>query len=268
MNGLVSKYKYLVLVCFFCFTINNLLAQKLANKQQTGLHPQGKIKIDGKATEWGSNFQAYNNATEVFYTMANDDENIYLVIKAVDEIAIRKILSGGLTFSISPTGKKSDGNAAITYPVFNFNNKPDIKFSIKSVPADSIDYLVASNNKKFTTQSKFIRVAGIKGLDSLVSVYNTDGLTVASRFDNDMSYTYEVSLSRKLIEFAINPAGKFYYSVTINPIKMDDIPGVTVKRDASGTIIGIDIKKDRLSQNIGESISSPTDFSAEYTLIK
>lgn len=261
------KILNIISLCVCCLISFSASAQKLPNKQDLSVRAPAKVKIDGKITEWG-NLNAFNKATEIFYTMANDDENIYLVIKAAEESVVRKIMSSGITFSISAIGKKSDIVASITYPVFNFKNKPAIKFSIKSISADSVDYVIASNNKAFALQSKFIRVAGIKGLDSLVSVYNADGLTVASHFDNDMSYTCEVSLSRKLIDFNINSDGKFHYNVTVNPIKIDDIPGVTVKRDANGTITGVDVKRDNLNRNLNESISSPTDFSAEYILIK
>ena len=40
------------------------------------------LKIDGKANEWGESFAASNKRTSLLYSLANDDKNLYLVIKA------------------------------------------------------------------------------------------------------------------------------------------------------------------------------------------
>ena len=55
--------------------------QKLPNLQTTSLRAPASIKIDGKTTEWNNRFQAYNKATEVSYTIANDKDKLYLVIQ-------------------------------------------------------------------------------------------------------------------------------------------------------------------------------------------
>jgi hypothetical protein len=55
-------------------------AQKLPQVQQVSLRAPANIRADGKNKEWGTQLQAFNNATGIFYSMANDDENLYLVI--------------------------------------------------------------------------------------------------------------------------------------------------------------------------------------------
>nr|WP_294793385.1 hypothetical protein [uncultured Mucilaginibacter sp.] len=243
----------------------NVVGQKLPNKQEGSARAPEKIKIDGKTNEW--DFKAYNTATDVFYTVAHDNENIYLAVKAKDEGIVRKILSGGITFIINNTGKRSDENAAtIRYPLFNYKNKPDVKFSLKAVPADSVDYVVSANNKSFISKGKFIRTAGIKGMDTLISVYNTDGISLASSFDKEMCYNYELAISRKLVNDLVNAEGKFAYKVMLNPISFDDTPGITIKRDAGGTIMSISVIKSNALPNMNQSISSITDVSGEYSL--
>ena len=51
-------------------------AQKLPNKQEISFQAPTNIKIDGKASEWNNQFLAYNNATDIYYTIANDDKNL------------------------------------------------------------------------------------------------------------------------------------------------------------------------------------------------
>src|SRR5476651_1199450 len=117
----------LSVLCLFLFTCIQVDAQKLPNVQQTSLRAPANIKIDGKTTEWDNQFQAYNRATDVFYTLSNDDSNLYLIIQATDEDIIRKIINGHVSFTISKSGKKSDQDAAvITYPVFDRKDKPSI----------------------------------------------------------------------------------------------------------------------------------------------
>ncbi|HCN82336.1 MAG TPA: hypothetical protein DIT07_01770, partial [Sphingobacteriaceae bacterium] len=59
-------------------------AQKLPNIQEASLRAPAGIKVDGKATEWNNQFQAYNKATEIFYTISNDDDKLYLAVQATD----------------------------------------------------------------------------------------------------------------------------------------------------------------------------------------
>jgi len=261
------KNTQLTLVLLLTIVTFNASAQKLPNKQEKSIPAPAKVKIDGKADEW--TFQAYNNATDVFYTVAHDADNIYLAVKATDEYIARKILSGGITFCVNNPGKKSDeGAVTIRYPLFNYKNKPAVRFSLKNVPSDSVDYIVSANNKSLANKGKFLRTAGIKGVDTLLSVYNTDGINVASGFDKEMHYIYELSVSRKLISDAVTPDGKIAYKIVLNPISMDDTPGVTINRDANGTIMSLYVNKTNLPLNPNMSISVLTDISGEYVLTK
>ncbi|MGY3213360.1 hypothetical protein [Mucilaginibacter sp. HD30] len=260
-----SSIRIFLFVGVLAFAGFKSVAQKLPNKQEGSVLAPPKVKIDGKTTEW--DFKAYNNATDVFYTIAHDDENIYLAIKATDETIVRKILSGGITFVINAIGKKSDENAAtIRFPLFNFKNKPNIKFSLRAVPADSVNYFMSANNKNFASKGKFLRTTGITGVDTLLSVYNTDGISLASSFDNELHYMYELSVARKLIKDAINGEGRFYYKILLNPITMDDTPGVTINREENGNIKSVYINKTNMPPNPNPSMSVLTGVSGEYSL--
>lgn len=265
MSLIFPTVRILAIFSVLTFAAFNCIAQKLPNKQEASVLAPTKVKIDGKATEW--DFKAYNNATEVFYTMAHDADNIYLVIKAADESTVRKIVSGGVSFIINSVKGKTENTATVTFPVFDYKNKPDVRFSVKSAPIDSLDILVSSNNKKFTAQAKFIKTAGIEGVNSSLSVYNTDGIMAASSFDKDMNYTYELAVARKLIQPLIDSEGKFAYKVLLNPIQIGDIPGVTITRDAGGNISSVKIDRN-LEGKLSVSAQLPTDFTAEYILSK
>lgn len=130
------------------FTIFSLLiisiianAQKLPNVQQVSLRAPANIKIDGNTTEWGNQFQAYNKATDINYTLSNDDKNIYLAVQATIPDVIKRILNGGITLSVNQAGKKDDkGAPSISYPVSAPTNKVTIYLRNKPVgkAADSL----------------------------------------------------------------------------------------------------------------------------------
>jgi len=123
------------------------------------------------------------------------------------------------------------------------------------------------NNKRFTEKSKLIKVTGASGLDTLISVYNADGIKAIGAFNNKMSYTYELSVDLKLLGPSVKQGAKFYYNVKTIGLPLDDMPGVEIIRDASGTITAINIHKDQMPAN-SVDMRAVTDFWGEYTLAK
>jgi hypothetical protein len=255
----------IAITCMVGLVSLHTFAQKLPNKQEGSMRSPDKVKIDGKVSEW--TLKAFNKSTDIFYSIANDNDNLYLVVKADDPGIIRKILSSGITFSVNASGKRSDtATSSITYPVFNYKTKPYINFKDKPT-GTGIDSFVLANNKRFSLNSKFIRTAGFKRVDTLISVYNSDGIRVASTFDDKMSYSAEMAVSLSHIRQALNTEGKLFYRLTLNAIKLDDMPGVTITRDAGGTVTGVTvIKRDALPNSAG--MNADTDFSGEYILAK
>src|ERR1700744_4874348 len=110
-----------------CLTAN---AQKLPNVQPAGIRAPADIKMDGKTTEWNNQFQAYNRATDIYYTLANDDDHLYLTVQATIPDIINKIIGGGITLTIQKSGKKNDKDGiSITYPIFTKENRPSLGIS-------------------------------------------------------------------------------------------------------------------------------------------
>jgi len=242
-------------------------AQKLPDKQVLSLRAPASIKIDGKATEWGDKFQAYNNATGVFYTVANDDENLYLTIKATAPEVVRRILNGSITFTINKTEKKDKAGMSITYPFFDdhtpmldaiFKNKPQILEGSPSSVSLANAYM-DDNNRKLAAKIKYIKVNGIPGLDTLVSVYNNDGLKAAALFDNTMAYTYEMAVSLKNLGLSIDNPIKFNYNILINAVAGH---GYTIERNAEGKVTSLE-----KTEVDGQLSQVAAGFFGEYTLL-
>ncbi len=278
-------------------------AQKLPSVQTASVLAPANIKIDGKATEWDNKFQAYNNHVEFYYTLSNDDNNLYLTVQAVDRAIVRRILNGGITLAVSKSGKKVDKNLpGITFPLFDKDNRFTPRFTgsagsappppmalMDALPAGGggspvnvrtivvngsplnatpltpaqTDSIMRVNNTNFAAKAKNIGVKGIKAIeDSLISVYNEDGIKAAGTFDNKSIFTCEMAIPLKYFGLEASK-DKFLYHVTINQVEQK---GVDIQ-----TSSGPDGSQKIMSVHIGPGaqMGQPaTDFWGEYTLAK
>src|ERR1700744_2117622 len=95
-------------------------AQKLKQVQDGSMRAPANIKIDGKLTEWDDTFKAYNNTTDIYYTVCNDDKNLYLIVKAGTQWIGNKVLAGGINFAINTANKKKEEGAyTVVFPLID-----------------------------------------------------------------------------------------------------------------------------------------------------
>jgi hypothetical protein len=269
--------KKLTIIYFQCITsilLSGALltanAQNLPNVQKVSLRAPENIKIDGKPTEW-NNFQAYNYNTNVFYTIANDDDNLYLVLKATDPDIINKIVGGGAMLTISKTGNKD--KISISYPVvdtkssqliFNLQNK---KYVMPDTSAMAVNAVMNSNNAILQKTFKSVVVNGIAGLDTL-SVYNEKGIKAAGLFDTKKAYTYELAIPLKYLGLSVGQTSKFSYSIILNGCKPREIVKTAIPANESAAYrAGAEAAEAKISLELAQKYSK-TDFSGEYTLAK
>ena len=264
----------LTLPALFAIITFSANAQKLPKIQTISLRAPADIKIDGKATEWNDKFQAYNKAADVFYTISNDDENLYLTLQASGPDIINKIINGGISFTINKSGKKEYYNViTINYPVFERKDKPklNLKSKPKIVPGSDIslkeaDAFMDANNAQVNETAK-MKVTGLKGSDVLISVNNADGMRAAALFDNKAVYTCEISVALKLAGLSVNDQNKFSYNIRLNAPEIDDMPGVSVNRNANGVMTGFSVSKTYAPPVSADAMYFP-DFWGDYTLAK
>lgn len=281
------KHSFLFLLLVTCFIAH---AQKLPTTQQASLRAPVNYKVTGKTTEWDNQFQAYNKSTDLFYTIANDDENLYLIVQAVKPRIIQKIINVGLALTINNTGKKnSDGkeNVAITYPLLDLATggrilysagamaKSDVKIPERPANAPGrpdttryslthTDSLIAVANKLLTKTATEIKIKGVPGLaDEPLSVYNEEKIKVVASFDNSGAYTYKLAIPLKYLGLSIENLQKFAYNVKLAGRLDEPKHGFTVTyyydRSNGGSPRTVDPDAD---------INNATDFWADYTLAK
>lgn len=244
--------------------IGPVLAQKLPTKQETGIYASPNVKVDGKATEWGYKFEASNPATEIAYTMANDNNNLYFICSATENEVIQKILLGGITLTISPLDKKASVTPVeITYPIVPWSYVQVNHLLRPSGPLS--DSTVSLVNNRISGHLKEIKVTGVNDFpDGSVSVYNNQGIKTAHYIGSNKAYTCEIAFPLSYIRQLINGQGTFNYKLQVNGMDMKTtiVVGGT---DGGG---GGSAPSDQAVPHGVLYDMSPTYFNATYTLAK
>jgi len=262
--------------------ITTASAQKLPNVQQVSVRAPTNIKIDGKLDDWGGKLQAYNRATEAYYTIANDDDNLYLVIHIDKTYIINKAISGSITLTINNSGKKNDENCpAISFPLLNIKSGSIIRSNLKK-ETQAVDSVVMASNNELANNAKEIKLSGINGItDTLtgthtknfeyfhsyplfylpggyyINAHNNHGIKAATAFESKWGFTYELQVPLKYLN--ISRGKKFSYNIRLNG------PMAKNGKLAAGYVM-VRIHKDGVTTTQDQDMLYPTDVWGEYTL--
>lgn len=238
-------------------------AQKLPNVQQVSLRMPANIKIDGKLTEWGPKLKAHNTATDVDYTLANDDKNLYLALRTTEYFVIENILKHGVRFTINHSiSKKDELPVIVTYPAMEFKDKWSIIERMASRFFENSRKVVDNSDKAINSllqaKSKFIKVVGISDIaDKEIPLYNDKGIVAMSTLQNS-AYVYELAIPLKYLALNGSNAASFSYQIKIN------YPDNEKRPPSPPAPTGIAIVE---LQPVKVSVAV-TDFWGEYTLAK
>jgi len=266
----------ILLYLVFCFAAH---AQKLPNIQKNSVWAPPDVKIDGKTDEWDNKFQAYNHATEIYYTIANDDSRLYIIIQATDAVIIKKILYGNITFTIGASAKDNKGpNLAVTFPSLSkeeqsniIKNKNQVVINSKSTAINrSNDSLITILNAQITDKSS-IKLTGMPTLpDSSISINKNSDIKAMALFGKGYAYTYELAIPFKYLETAIIKDGKFKYNIKLNGLFYNTNTTVQLSSDAQYSIRSTPGYASVEMKNTPETLvlDYPTDFWGEYVLTK
>ena len=255
-------------------------AQKLPNTQTVSLKVPADVKIDGKAVEWGDKFQAYNSATDLYYSIANTGTNLYFVVKTNSYAITNKVLRGGITITINPDQKKGTSPApVITFPMTEPKDLRSITLSMREMleneDSNREEKLLANTNKLLTSDLRFIRTTGFKNVtDTLISVYNEHGIKVATALSNKNSMICEFEIPIALLKLQ---GDKFNYNVKLNGPKLRPVNVPVSMPEVERTAVPLSVFKDagvvnreNMTKQQSEMVASTlsTDFWGEYTLAK
>ncbi|MDQ7947971.1 MAG: hypothetical protein REI78_15335 [Pedobacter sp.] len=273
-----------ILLAMLCTITLHSFGQKLPDVQVASMSAPDRIRIDGKANEWNDAYAAENKRTEVFYSIANDDKNLYLVLKAGNSSVTNKIMLGGVTFTLNTQGKKREKDAyAITYPLVprsrnqgargqgqgqgqrmgNFGGQRNAQTQQQRDSASLIQ------RKNALTTVKEIRVTGFKAIaDSLVSIYNEYGLKAVANIDQKGNLIYELAIPLQLLELTPGDSRELQYQIRLNGLSLSNgSGGGETFVVGGGSNRGGAMRGNGGGQNF-QDLMSPTDFWGKYTLFK
>jgi hypothetical protein len=223
----MSKKPILILLLSLlqCSALN---AQKLPGKQESSIALPANVKINGKADEWNNQYQAYNSATQLRYTIANNGNDLYMIVNADDRTIIQKIGLFGITVTVSPLSK-NENKISLTYPGTRINNmlpQPSLKMT---------DSLLATTNSKFGSVAKTMRITGIKDIsETETSIYNAFDIRVAAAFDAERTYTCEFAIPLKYIGLAGQSGASVKFDIQINGPATNPWPTQTITQSPDG----------------------------------
>lgn len=274
------------LLILLLFIVSNLKAQKLPDIQIVNPLVPKSIKIDGKDLEWNNSYAAENKRTELFYSLSNDDKNLYLVLKSSTASVVNKIMVGGITFMINLESKKREKDAVgITYPLISRNNAVQRNrqgqnrqangqggFQISKAPTTiQKDSLLSALRKAQLAAVKEIKVFGFKNItDSLISIYNEFGIKAVATIDKDGLYFCEFAIPLNNLIQTGDALSNFAYQIKVNglsaTVQESSFQGNSNGFRAGGNSRSFNPSNNNINTN--QDLTASVNFWGKYTLIK
>ncbi|QNK61833.1 hypothetical protein H7F33_14895 [Pedobacter sp. PAMC26386] len=188
---------------------NTLYAQKNDPDADVNLWVQQPVKVDGISDEWHEPLNNYNTETKLAFALANDQQNLYLIIESLDEATTRKLLAGGLTLDINTAGKKKDG---IKLNFLGMNQPPT-----PTNQNDSLHHQTTGMNAEEHTGVHVIQISGFKNIpDGSLAMPNKAGIEIAAAFNKQRDYICELSIPFTQLGLKGNEMKAIAYNIKIN----------------------------------------------------
>ena len=181
-----------LIVQFFSISISN--AQTINLK----LAP-ASIAIDGSVKEWGNNLNYTNDKAKISYTLSNDKNNLYLVVKTKDIRQQRNIIGSGITLNIDTKGRKKH-SAMVTFPIINKDDGTELM---------SMDTVQIKKELELTKYRE-IHTEGFINSDP-------DGIQAVMGYDNGY-LVYEEAIPLKLFP-TDDTANEWAFNIQINGLE-------------------------------------------------
>jgi hypothetical protein len=294
-------------ICFIASSLTVTQAQKLNDVQDVSVWASA-VKVDGKHNEWENKFKATNKSTNLTYTLANDAKNLYLAIQSKDVTNNNKILLGGISLTVNPSGKKNDKEGfKVIYPVINRqrgfgggSNRPVTVSSpsgggsastvvrvqggpggfsrfqdMSPMQRDSMQRAVARTQ---IAGAKEIKVFGFKDIqDSLISIYNEYSIKTIASISDEGVFMYELSIPLALLEMSLDEPKEFSYNIKLNGLQINFGGFSGGPRPGGGASESVSVVRVEGGGGGGgggmggfnfQDLITPTDFWGKYVLIK
>lgn len=183
------------------------------------------VVVDGLNTEWKMPLTKSNKNTGITYEIANDERNIYMIVRVTDTTSIRQIRQNGLEVWINKDGKKTN-TTGIIYPMAP--DKPKDKRLVSILNADGFTWNI--NELKLTG---FLLENGrqpVKGCPVKVAIKKDSSDCLIYEAAIPFNTFYKENLEKPDLK------DKFYIGFVVKgvTVNMDDAPRIMMTRMAMG----------------------------------
>lgn len=188
-----------------------LISTKISLAQEQALAlkaPTTVVTIDGNNKEWGNELAYYNADKNIRYTVSNDKDYLYLVVKTNDERQLNNILLSGVTFSIDTKGRKKK-TYSVTFPVQEMSITNNTTFKT----------LEEKRNVAKFTKSRKIQVSGFKDInEDVLYTGNIYKIQTALNFDDNGFLVYEEAIPLSLFHGEELVNNEWAYNIKLNAV--------------------------------------------------
>lgn len=214
------------LALFTAIALSTIAPRTFAQKTSETLKvPPANVKIDGNLRDWGDSLRYHNEEKKLDYSLANDQDNLYMAIRLSDHTEQMRVLAAGLTVSINTKGKKKE-EYSITFPVGDQGSAPGFGRHNMNM-ADSVtqadrDELMRAR----LTRLRNIKVVGFPDIEGdMITTSNTYGIHTAIDYDANGYLVYEAAIPLKFFHTDPKDKKEWAFDFKINGINRQAIAG-------------------------------------------
>jgi hypothetical protein len=169
---------------------------------------ENQMLIDGMLSDWTDSLDLYSSETKLYYSISNDNENIYIAIKNTSAENLSKILARGISFTANYERSKKS-SPTITFPILD--RTPGKKQVEVEEPEPK------EIQRRIISKIKEIKVEGFKEIvDGGISLYNTYGIKAAMSFNDNNYMIQEIAIPLRLIGVEPESTDLITYRIRIN----------------------------------------------------
>ncbi len=177
--------------------------------------PPANVKVDGDLKEWGDSLRYYNTEKKLNYTLANDNDNLYLAIRINDHSEQMRVMNAGLTLSVNTKGKKKE-MYSITFPVADGSAAPMLaRAGADQITPEDREELMRAR----LTKLRNIKVIGFPDIEGEnITTSNTYGIKTALNYADTGDLVYEASIPLKFFHAEAPDKTEWAFNIRINGI--------------------------------------------------
>ena len=156
------------------------------------------VSIDGNAAEWFIPLRFYDPETKLNYNITNDNENIYICLRIVDELVQAKVVRNGINIWLDTAAKKNKA-CGILFPVPDKNTDDNTGFGGTGAQGSKQIANLDNIKRRFLQTANQMQVTGFKvgTPDFLAATSNEYGINVSINWDVNSILIYEASIPFK-----------------------------------------------------------------------